>query len=55
MKAIDRRITLVQELLNSIRIIKTFSWEGPSMKRIEEAREGELERIVKRAKVYACV
>lgn len=55
MKATDRRITIVQELLNSIRIVKTFAWEKASMKRIEEARDTELERIIKRAKVYACV
>ncbi|GAA6017471.1 hypothetical protein JCM10207_008238 [Rhodosporidiobolus poonsookiae] len=53
MKATDKRITLVQELLNSIRILKMFGWEKPSMKRIGEARELELGRITKRAKVYA--
>ncbi|BGP20499.1 hypothetical protein JCM10213_007656 [Rhodosporidiobolus nylandii] len=53
MKATDKRITLVQELLNSIRILKMFGWEKPSMKRIAEARDLELERITTRAKVYA--
>lgn len=55
MKATDRRITLVQELLNSIRTLKMFAWEKPSMNRIGEARRVELERVKKRAKVYACV
>ncbi|GAA5884595.1 hypothetical protein JCM3774_004798 [Rhodotorula dairenensis] len=53
MKATDRRITLVQELLNSIRTLKMFAWERPSMDRIGEARRVELERVKKRAKVYA--
>ncbi|GAA5982978.1 hypothetical protein JCM11641_006904 [Rhodosporidiobolus odoratus] len=53
MKATDKRITLVQELLGSIRIIKMFHWEEASMKNIGEARERELERIGGRAKVYA--
>ncbi|GAA5902469.1 hypothetical protein JCM6882_002761 [Rhodosporidiobolus microsporus] len=53
MKATDKRITLVQELLNSIRILKMFGWEKSSMKRISDARSLELKRITKRAKVYA--
>lgn len=53
MKATDKRITLVQELLNSIRTLKMFAWEKPSMDRIGEARRVELERVKKRAKVYA--
>ncbi|GAA5966329.1 hypothetical protein JCM21900_003097 [Sporobolomyces salmonicolor] len=53
MKATDKRITIVQELLNSIRIIRMFAWENPSMKRITDARAAELERIKKRAKVYS--
>lgn len=52
MQATDKRITLVQELLNSIRTLKMFAWEKPSMKRIGEARDMELGRITKRAKVY---
>ncbi|GAA5833694.1 hypothetical protein JCM11251_003207 [Rhodosporidiobolus azoricus] len=53
MKATDKRITLVQELLNSIRTLKMFGWEDSSLKRISEARSLELKRITKRAKVYA--
>ncbi|GAA6057830.1 hypothetical protein NBRC10513_001157 [Rhodotorula toruloides] len=52
MQATDKRITLVQELLNSIRTLKMFAWEEPSMKRISDARDVELGRITKRAKVY---
>lgn len=52
MRATDKRITLVQELLNSIRTLKMFAWEKPSIERIDEARRVELERVKKRAKVY---
>lgn len=55
LKATDRRITLVQELINAIRTLKMFGWEKPSVDRISELREVELGRIKRRAKVYACV
>ncbi|BGP51975.1 hypothetical protein JCM10450v2_007935 [Rhodotorula kratochvilovae] len=53
LKATDRRITLVQELINAIRSLKMFGWEQPSMQRISELRDAELDRIKQRAKVYA--
>ncbi|GAA6051563.1 hypothetical protein JCM3770_003474 [Rhodotorula araucariae] len=53
LKATDRRITLVQELINAIRSLKMFGWEQPSMQRIAELRDVELDRIKQRAKVYA--
>ncbi|SCV74803.1 BQ2448_7832 [Microbotryum intermedium] len=53
MKATDKRITIVQELVSSVRIIKMFAWEKSMMAKIYEAREVELGRITKRAKVYA--
>ncbi|SCZ98055.1 BZ3500_MvSof-1268-A1-R1_Chr3-3g06545 [Microbotryum saponariae] len=53
MKATDKRITIVQELVSSVRIIKMFAWEKSMMGKIYEAREIELGRITKRAKVYA--
>jgi ABC-type multidrug transport system fused ATPase/permease subunit len=53
MKATDKHITLVQELLNSIRTLKMFAWEEPSMKHIGEVRDMELGRITKRVKVCA--
>lgn len=52
-QATDKRITLVGELVSAIRTIKMFSWERSSMSRIYDARQTELERITKRAKVYA--
>ncbi|GAA5830407.1 hypothetical protein JCM3766R1_002706 [Sporobolomyces carnicolor] len=53
MKATDKRVTLVQELLNSIRILKMFAWEKPSIDRISQTRDLELEKIKKRAKIYS--
>ncbi|GAA5962699.1 hypothetical protein JCM3765_006170 [Sporobolomyces pararoseus] len=53
MKATDKRVTLVQELLNSIRIVKMFAWEKPSIERIEKTRSLELGKIKKRAKIYS--
>ncbi|GAA5888678.1 hypothetical protein JCM16303_000890 [Sporobolomyces ruberrimus] len=53
MKATDKRVTLVQELLNSIRILKMFAWEKPSIERITDARGSELGKIKKRAKIYS--
>ncbi|KAM0754516.1 P-loop containing nucleoside triphosphate hydrolase protein [Meredithblackwellia eburnea MCA 4105] len=53
MKATDRRLTIVGELVSSIRIIKTFAWESSSKERITAARHAELEGIKKRAKVFA--
>ncbi|GAA6020697.1 hypothetical protein JCM11491_000519 [Sporobolomyces phaffii] len=53
MKATDKRVTLVQELLNSIRILKMFAWEKPSIERITKTRSLELEKIKKRAKIYS--
>ncbi|KAI5477473.1 ABC transporter [Pseudohyphozyma bogoriensis] len=50
--ATDARITLVSELVSSIRTIKIFGWEGVSKKRIEETREVELERIMSRGRVF---
>lgn len=55
LQATDKRVTLVQELLNSVRILKMFAWERPSIKRINDARSLELEKIKKRAKIYSCV
>ncbi|KAM0789886.1 hypothetical protein ACM66B_006730 [Microbotryomycetes sp. NB124-2] len=53
MKATDKRITIVGELVSSIRVLKMLNWESSSQKKIYDARESELSRITKRAKVYA--
>ncbi|GAA94481.1 uncharacterized protein L969DRAFT_83963 [Mixia osmundae IAM 14324] len=52
MKATDRRINLINESLNAIRTIKYFAWEDPMQKGIYAARERELARIIRRARVF---
>ncbi|KAI8052914.1 hypothetical protein BDF22DRAFT_743591 [Syncephalis plumigaleata] len=43
--AIGKRLSLVNEMLQSIRVVKLFSWEQQSCARIDEAREAELRAI----------
>lgn len=42
LKASDRRVNMVQELVNGIRLIKYYAWESWMQGRIVEAREEEL-------------
>ncbi|KAK4701289.1 hypothetical protein P7C70_g4945, partial [Phenoliferia sp. Uapishka_3] len=53
MKATDRRMTIVGELVSAIRIIKMMSWERTSKAKISAARQAELDAIIHRAKVFA--
>ena len=46
-------MTLIGELVSSIRIIKLLSWERSSKASIHEAREAELRAIKRRARVFA--
>lgn len=48
--AVDSRISLISEALQSIRITKFFAWEEPMMERIHNARTKELSAI--RSKNY---
>lgn len=41
----DKRVKLLQELLNGMRVIKVFTWEMPFIKRIGEYRRHELSHI----------
>lgn len=52
MKATDSRVTLVSEILSSIRTIKIYGWERAFMDRIATIRNTELDRIIGRAKVF---
>lgn len=47
MKARDKRVSLMNELLQGIRQIKFFSWEANWTKRILNAREAELGQLKK--------
>lgn len=48
MKTTDIRINRMNELLNSIRIIKYFAWESSFMKDIDECRANELKQLRRR-------
>ena len=52
MKTTDARVTLMNELLNGIRIIKYFAWERHFIKKVNEAREKELNNIFKLVIAY---
>lgn len=45
MQATDKRLTLMNELLQAMRIVKFFAWEGEFRKRILAIRETELKSI----------
>lgn len=42
----DERVRLTSEMLHGIRIIKYYVWEWPFLKRIDEAREAELRKLL---------
>ncbi|KAI8636891.1 P-loop containing nucleoside triphosphate hydrolase protein [Parasitella parasitica] len=52
MKCTDKRISLVNELLSAIRIVKFFAWEKQFRARIMEARDTELKVIRARLMSY---
>ncbi|KAI8066840.1 P-loop containing nucleoside triphosphate hydrolase protein [Gongronella butleri] len=52
MSKTDKRIKLMTELLNAIRIIKFFAWEREFRQRVLDAREIELEAIKKRLYMF---
>lgn len=41
----DKRLKLLQELLNGVKIIKFFSWEEPNIQKIDNLRREELWRL----------
>ena len=45
----DKRVTMMSEIINSMRLIKMYAWEQPFIKRIDELREGEIENLKKAA------
>ncbi|KAI1115856.1 P-loop containing nucleoside triphosphate hydrolase protein [Nemania sp. NC0429] len=44
-KVTDQRVTLTQEILQSVRFVKYFGWEGAFMKRLGEVRDREIHGI----------
>ena len=53
MSATDKRVTILNEVLQSIRIIKFFAWEDRFLTIINEARRAELEFLKKRLYLWA--
>jgi ATP-binding cassette, subfamily C (CFTR/MRP), member 1 len=49
----DRRVKLMNEILNGIRIIKYYAWEAPFIERISKVREEELILLRKIAMIVA--
>jgi ABC-type multidrug transport system fused ATPase/permease subunit len=47
LKTTDKRVTIMNELLQGVRIIKYFAWEEHFKSTIQEARENELKSIVR--------
>ena len=41
----DRRVNLMNEIVNGIRIIKYYCWEKPFLKKIDQVREEELKNL----------
>ena len=44
MAARDRRVSLMNEIMASIRMLKFMAWEAPFEKRIMDARDEELKQ-----------
>lgn len=44
-KVTDQRVTLTQEILQSVRFVKYFGWEGAFMERLQEVRDREIHGI----------
>lgn len=52
MSCSDKRMDLINELLQAIRIIKFFAWERQFQRRIDQARQAELQVLTKRMYVW---
>jgi ABC-type multidrug transport system fused ATPase/permease subunit len=46
-KFTDKRVMLINEILQAIRIIKLYAWEAPMEKRVQKSREEELSDLSK--------
>lgn len=47
LKSTDARVSVMNEILQGIRIVKYFAWEGYFTKKVSEARKKELESLIK--------
>ena len=51
MKLKDKRMKIISETINNIKILKLNCWEDEFLKRINEARENEIKNLQKRFKI----
>merc|ERR1711892_311954 len=49
----DKRVTMMSEIINSMRLIKMYAWEQPFTQRIDELREGEIHNLKKSALILS--
>lgn len=45
MKQKDKRVKLINEILNGIKVLKLYAWENSFEKKIKEFREGEIKSL----------
>ena len=45
MKAKDKRVKLINEILNGIKVLKLYAWESSFEKKIKEFREDEIKSL----------
>ena len=45
----DKRVTMMGEIINSMRLIKMYAWEIPFIQRVEEVRKKEIKELRKSA------
>lgn len=53
MAAADKRVSLMNEILNSMRLIKMFGWEEPFMEKVKSLRKVEIRELRKASFVGA--
>ncbi|KAL1925554.1 uncharacterized protein VTP21DRAFT_437 [Calcarisporiella thermophila] len=53
LKAADKRLNLMNELLQGIRTIKFFAWESQFMERVEATRQAEITQLYVRLRIFA--
>ena len=49
----DKRVTMMDEIINSMRLIKMYAWEEPFIKRVEDLRKQEISQLRRAALIQA--
>ena len=55
MKKKDKRIKVMNEILNGVKVLKLYAWEKPFMKKVSDIREEELKIMRKYGYMQAIV